>query len=170
MMDNNKWYVLQVQTGSELDVQKELLRRGVEAVVPIENRQIHRAKQWISRQYIVFSGYVFIRMMYSWSQYYILSGINGVIRLLGGGHKPEPLSLTESEWILNLSDILKEPSVLKLTENSYEVISGALLDLKDNIIKIEKHHRRAVVKLHIAGQEQIIKWSYVLQTPDNNGD
>lgn len=170
MMDNNKWYVLQVQTGSELDVQKELLRRGVEAVVPIENRQIHRAKQWISKQYIVFSGYVFIRMMYSWSQYYILSGINGVIRLLGGGHKPEPLSLTESEWILNLSDILKEPSVLKLTENSYEVISGALLDLKDNIIKIEKHHRSAVVKLHIAGQEQIIKLSYVLQTPDNNGD
>lgn len=44
MMDNNKWYVLQVQTGSELDVQKELLRRGVEAVVPLENRQIHRAK------------------------------------------------------------------------------------------------------------------------------
>lgn len=170
MMDNNKWYVLQVQTGSELDVQKELLRRGVEAVVPIENRQIHRAKQWISKQYIVFSGYVFIRMMYSWSQYYILSGINGVIRLLGGGHKPEPLSLTESEWILNLSDMLKEPSVLKLTENSYEVISGALLDLKDNIIKIEKHHRSAVVKLHIAGQEQIIKLSYVLQTPDNNGD
>lgn len=57
MMDNNKWYVLQVQTGSELDVQKELLRRGVEAVVPLENRQIHRAKQWISKQYIVFSGY-----------------------------------------------------------------------------------------------------------------
>ena len=90
MMENNKWYILQVQTGSELDVQKELLRRGVEAVVPLENRQIHRAKQWISKQYIVFSGYVFIRVMYSWSQYYILSNINGVIRLLGGGHQPEP--------------------------------------------------------------------------------
>lgn len=170
MMENNKWYILQVQTGSELDVQKELLRRGVEAVVPLENRQIHRAKQWISKQYIVFSGYVFIHMMYSWSQYYILSGINGVIRLLGGGHQPEPLSLTESEWILNLSDMLKEPSVIKLTENSYEVISGVLLDLKDNIIKVERHHRRAVVKLHIAGQEQIIKFSYVLQTLDNNED
>lgn len=170
MMENNKWYVLQVQTGSELDVQKELLRRGVEAVVPLENRQIHRAKQWISKQYIVFAGYVFIRMMYSWSQYYILSGINGVIRLLGGGHKPEPLSQAEAEWILSLSDMLKEPSVLKLTENGFEVISGALLGLKDNIIKLERHYRRAVVKLHIAGQEQIIKLSYVLQTSDNNGD
>lgn len=170
MMENNKWYILQVQTGLELDVQKELLRRGVEAVVPIENRQIHRAKQWISKQYIVFSGYVFIRMMYSWSQYYILTGINGVIRLLGGGHKPEPLSQAEAEWILSLSDMLKEPSVLKLTENGFEVISGALLGLKDNIIKLERHYRRAVVKLHIAGQEQIIKLSYVLQTSDNNGD
>lgn len=170
MMENNKWYILQVQTGSELDVQKELLRRGVEAVVPLENRQIHRAKQWISKQYIVFSGYVFIRVMYSWSQYYILSNINGVIRLLGGGHQPEPLTQSETEWILSLNDLLKEPSVIKLTENSYEVISGVLLDLKDNIIKVERHHRRAVVKLHIAGQEQIIKLSYVLQTPDNNGD
>ena len=170
MMENNKWYILQVQTGLELDVQKELLRRGVEAVVPIENRQIHRAQQWISKQYIVFSGYVFIRMMYSWSQYYILSGINGVIRLLGGGHQPEPLTQSETEWILSLNDLLKEPSVLKLTENSYEVISGVLLDLKDNIIKLERHYRRAVVKLHIAGQEQIIKFSYVLQTLDNNGD
>lgn len=170
MMENNKWYVLQVQTGSEPDVQKELLRRGVEAVVPIENRQIHRAKRWLSKQYIVFAGYVFIRVMYSWSQYYILSGINGVIRLLGGGHKPEPLSQAEAEWILSLSDMLKEPSVLKLTENGFEVISGVLLDLKDNIIKVERHHRRAVVKLHIAGQEQIIKLSYVLQMPDNNGD
>ena len=170
MMENNKWYVLQVQTGSELDVQKELLRRGVEAVVPIENRQIHRTKKWISKQYIVFAGYVFIRVMYSWSQYYILSGINGVIRLLGGGHKPEPLSQAETEWILSLTDMLKEPSVLKFTEDGYELISGVLLDLKDNIIKLERHHRRAVVRLHIAGQEQIIKLSYVLQTPDNNGD
>lgn len=170
MMENNKWYILQVQTGSELDVQKELLRRGVEAVVPLENRQIHRAGHWISKQYIVFAGYVFIRMMYSWSQYYILSNINGVIRLLGGGHQPEPLTQSETEWILSLNDLLKEPSVIKLTDNNYEVISGVLFDLKDNIIKLERHYRRAYVKLHIAGQEQIIKFSYVLQTLDNNGD
>ena len=71
---------------------------------------------------------------------------------------------------IKLKRFAEEPSVLKLTENSYEVISGVLLDLKDNIIKVERHHRRAVVKLHIAGQEQIIKLSYVLQMPDNNGD
>ena len=138
--------------------------------MPLENRQIHRAGHWISKQYIVFAGYVFIRMMYSWSQYYILSNINGVIRLLGGGHQPEPLTQSETEWILSLNDLLKEPSVIKLTDNNYEVISGVLLDLKDNIIKLERHYRRACVKLHIAGQEQIIKLSYMLQTLDNNGD
>ena len=51
MMENNKWYILQVQTGSELDVQKELLRRGVEVVVPPENRQIHKAKQRMGVSY-----------------------------------------------------------------------------------------------------------------------
>lgn len=166
MVDNNKWYVLQVQTGTELDVQKELLRRGVEAVVPIENRQIHRAKRWLGKKYVVFAGYVFIKVMYSWSQYYILSGINGVIRLLGGGKDPEPLSMEETKWILGLSDMLKEPSVIRLTDSGYEIIGGVLLDLRDKIIKLEKHHRRAIVRLTVAGQEKDIKLSFIVTDTD----
>ena len=49
MMENNKWYVLQVQTGSELDVQKELLRRGVEAVVMNEKKKKIQKKKKLNR-------------------------------------------------------------------------------------------------------------------------
>lgn len=92
MVDTGKWYILQVTTGKETEVKNELLRRGVQAVVPIEKRMIHRGKKWTTKEYVVFVGYVFIKIMHSWSQYYILSGINGVIRLLGGGKHPEPLT------------------------------------------------------------------------------
>lgn len=153
---------MQVTTGAEIEIQKELLRRGVTAVVPIENRVIRSGGKWCEKQYIVFMGYIFVKMSYTWSQYYILSGINGVIRLLGGGYKPEPLSRPEAEWIQQLNELLKEPSVVDLQENgSYEVISGVLLDLKDNIVKLERHHRRAVIKLKVAGKDTIIKLSFV---------
>lgn len=161
-MDASGWYVLQVTTGAEIEIQKELLRRGVTAVVPTENRVIRSGGKWCEKQYIVFVGYIFVKMSYTWSQYYILSGINGVIRLLGGGYKPEPLSHPEAEWIQQLNELLKEPSVVDLQENgSYEVISGVLLDLKDNIVKLERHHRRAVIKLKVAGTDTIIKLSFV---------
>lgn len=174
MLDDNKWYILQVQTGKEQEIQKELLRRGVQAAVPIENRLIHRAEKWIRKPYVVFSGYVFIRIQYTWSQYYILSGIGGVLRILGGGRNPEPLTQAEAEWVLSLSELLKEPSVIRYTDNGYEVISGVLIDLKDKIIKLERHHRRAIVRLTIAGKEKDIKLSFITetntQTLDNKGN
>lgn len=167
MVDTGKWYILQVKSGKEAEVKNELLRRGVQAVVPIENRLIRRSRKWITKEYVVFVGYVFIKIMYTWSQYYILSGINGVIRLLGGGKHPEPLMPSEVEWVQKLTEILKEPSVLKLTDNGYEIISGVLKDLQNNIVKIERRYRRAIVKLTLGGKETVIKLSFTLQI-DNN--
>lgn len=165
MMDASRWYVLQVATGAELSIQKELQRRGVEAAVPIENRIIRSGGKWVKKQYVVFSGYIFIKMSYTWSQYYILSGINGIIRILGGGNSPDALTPAEAEWIQQLNELLKEPSVVDLRENgSYEIISGALICCKDNIVQIQRHHRRAIVKLNVAGTDTTIKLSFV--TPE----
>lgn len=162
MIDTSKWYVLQVTTGAEIEIQKELIRRGVTAVVPVENRVIRSGGKWCERKYIVFTGYIFVKMSYTWSQYYILSGINGVIRLLGGGYKPEPLSRSEAEWIEQLSELLKEPSVVELYDDgSYEIVSGALQHYKDNIMQLQRHHRRAIIKLKVAGTDTIIKLSFV---------
>lgn len=161
MIDTSRWYVLQVVTGLELNIQKELFRRGVTAIVPVENRVIRSGSKWCEKQYVVFSGYIFIKMSYTWSQYYILSGINGVIRLLGGGHKPEALSRSEAEWIQQLSELLKEPSVVELYENGgYKIVSGVLFGLQDRIVKLERHHRRAIVSIKVAGVDTTIKLSF----------
>lgn len=174
MINNHKWYVLHVRTGSELDIAEQLRKRGFSAVVPTENRVIRKGGKWTQKIYIVFAGYVFIYMDYSWSKYYAMSGIYGIIKILGGGQNPTPLSKSETEFILKLSELLAQPSMLKFKDdNSYEVISGFLADYTDNITKVERRYKKATVKVTVAGEEKEIKVSFVEdteQTPEQTAD
>lgn len=174
MINNHKWYVLHVRTGSELDIAEQLRKRGFSAVVPTENRVIRKGGKWTQKIYIVFAGYVFIYMDYSWSKYYAMSGIYGIIKILGGGQNPTPLSKSETEFILKLSELLAQPSMLKFKDdNSYDVISGFLADYTDNITKVERRYKKATVKVTVAGEEKEIKVSFVEdteQTPEQTAD
>lgn len=168
-----KWYVLQVKTGYEEKVAAELNNRGYTAVVPIENRQIRRGGKWQSQPYIVFTGYVFVYLDYSWAKYYAMSGIHGVVKLLGGGVEPTPLSKQEAVFIIRLSKMLVQPSVLKFNEDgSYECISGFLADNKEKIVKVERRYKRAIVLVTIAGEEKQIKVSFTeaVKTPEQTED
>lgn len=164
-----KWYVLQVKTGTEIDVAAELQKRGYWAVVPVENRLIRRGGTWIQQPYVVFTGYVFIYVDYNWAKYYAMSGIRGVIKILGGGKEPVCLSYDESKFILKLTDLLIAPSVIRISEDgSFEVISGFLSEISDRIVKIDKHAKRATVKVTIGGATKNIRVSINTeeQTPE----
>lgn len=161
MVDSRKWYVLQVLTGSEIDVMAELQRRGVSAVVPIENRVIRSRGKWTEKEYIIFPGYVFINIRYSWSQYYIMSGIKSIVRILGGGGSPVPLTASESELLVKRTSLFRKPSVIRLTDDGYEVISGVLLELKDKIIHIDRHRRKVKVGINIAGKYMTFTLSFI---------
>ena len=155
-----KWYVLQVNTGTEVEVAAELQRRGYWAVVPIEERMIRRGGTWMQQPYVVFSGYVFIFVDYSWAKYYIMTGIKGVIKILGGGKEPVSLSDSESEFILKLTELLMSPSEIVFNDDgTYTVISGFLKEVPDSIVKIDKHAKRATVKVTIGGEEKEFKVS-----------
>lgn len=164
MIKNHKWYVLHVRTGSELDIAEQLCKRGFSTVVPTENRVIRKGGKWTQQIYIVFTGYVFVHMNYSWSKYYALAGINGIIKILGGGHNPTPLSDAEAEFTIKLSEMLKEPSVIKFNDKGYEVVSGFLADYADEIIKIERRYKKATVRVTVAGEEKDIKVSFIEDT------
>ena len=166
-----KWYVLQVKTGSETDIASELQRRGYWSVVPVENRMIRRSGKWIQEPYIVFTGYVFVYLDYTWARYYAMSGIKGVVRILGGGMDPTPLSDDESKFILRLTELLIAPSVIRFTEDHYDIISGFLSEIPDQIIKIDRHAKRAAVKVFLAGSEKVIKVSFKTdQIPERTED
>ena len=58
-MEDKKWYVLHVGNRKEKEVEKALLKKGIEAVVPMENRIIRNGVKWIQKPYVLFEGYVF---------------------------------------------------------------------------------------------------------------
>lgn len=94
-----------------------------------------------------------------------MNNISGIIKILGGGQNPIPLSESESEFVLKLSDLLSEPSVLKFNDdNSYKVVSGFLTDYADKIVKIERRYKKATVKVTVAGEEKEIKVSFIEDT------
>ena len=167
-----KWYVLQVKTGTETAVANELQKRGYWAVVPVENRMIRRSGKWITEPYIVFTGYVFVYLNYTWAGYYAMSGIKRFVRILGGGKEPSFLSNEESKFILELTELLIAPSVIRINDDgSYTVVSGFLLKNSDRIIKIDKHAKRASVKITLAGIDKVIKVSFKSeQIPERTGD
>lgn len=160
-MDKAKWYVLYVSAGRELDVLKELRRRGISAEVPLENRVIRSKGKWTTKKYVIFQGYVFVHLEYNWFQYYVISKIGGVIRLLGGGHSPEPLSKSETERLIESTKLFSEPSTVRLFDGGYEILNGILLMFKDRIKSLDRHAHRAVIETDIAGQKTKFTLSFM---------
>lgn len=162
-MDKAKWYVLYVNTGRELDIMKELQRKGISAVVPLENRVIRSKGRWITKQYIIFRGYVFVNLEYNWLVYYEMAKINGVIKLLGGGDSPEPLSENEVEMLIESTKLFAEPSTVRLFDGGYEILNGILLSFKDCIKSLDRHAHRAVIETNIAGKPTKFTLSFMTE-------
>ena len=71
------------------------------------------------------------------------------------------LSADESKFILRLTELLIAPSVIRFdAEGQYQIVSGFLTEIRDHIIKIDKHAKRASVKITLAGSEKVIKVSF----------
>ena len=80
-----------------------------------------------------------------------------------------------TKFILYLSELLKEPSIIKFTDdNKYEILGGFLVDYKDNIIKVKRRNKKAIVEVTIAGEKQEITVSFIedteLQMPEQKTD
>lgn len=97
------WYVIQVMTGKEDAIAGNLKEQGIKALVPKENRLIRSGGSWTRREYILFTGYVFLDMKYDAENYYKVKNLPGVIKFLGDSKNPSRLSYLEAEWIMLLT-------------------------------------------------------------------
>lgn len=153
------WYVLQVRTETEANVRRELQQLGYHAMVPIEDRPIRSGGGWKTKQYVAFSGYVFLSLDYTAENYYRIINIPNVVCFLGGGMNPSALSYSEAEWIKTLSCGGKpiQPTKVKvLTNGTVKVLEGILQNFPSRIIKYNKHSRRATAELTICGKPKKI--------------
>ena len=148
---SKKWYVLQVSTGKETEVRNLLERQGYKVLVPLTQKLIRRKGSWHKSLDIVFTGYVFIKLNYSWIDYYNICKCRSVIKILGGGYAPVPLSDNEIMNVRRL-DRLRYISNVKFDSNGNMIpLSGILSEFKDCLIGVKRRQKRAVIELEIAG-------------------
>lgn len=160
-MDNVRWYVLYVLTGKEHDVQEALRSEAIEATVPTENRLVRFRGGWTEREYVLMPNYVFIHTALDAPTYHRLQEITGVVRLLKTSGTPSPLPDNEAAWIEQFSADVMQPSTVEFMGGGmYRIVDGVLKAMVNQIEHIDRHRRKARVKLTISGEPHYIELSY----------
>ncbi len=135
------WYALRTRSRHEKLVRDQLLNQGIEPLLPT----VKRLSQWKDRKKEIevplFSGYCFVRFG-SDQRLPVLKTI-GVVDLVGGGRRPEPIPDEEIAAIQTLIN-----SVLPYDPHPYlqegmqvEVIRGPLQGVRGILLRKEKRHR-----------------------------
>lgn len=156
---SKRWYVLQVSTGKEVQVKNSLEQQGYKVLVPLLERQIRQKGIWHKQLDVIFTGYVFVKLEYKWSDYYHLCTLPDVIKILGGGKSPIPLTDEEIMTVRKL-DMLSSASLVKFEDGKLIPLKGLLLEFKDSLKSYKRRQRRAVVEVEIAKSKTLVTVSF----------
>lgn len=168
------WYVIQVMTGSEDVVAGKLKEQGIKALIPKENRAIRSGGTWKRKEYILFSGYVFLDMSYNAENYYKVKNLPGVIHFLGDSRNPSRLSWLEAEWIMLLTgkdNTPVEPTVVREeADGSLTIVKGVLKNFENRIIRYDRRNRKAVFEITICNEKKEVQLSIEPEEDDSLKD
>ena len=193
-MEDKKWYVLYVSEKKENTVKERLLQKGIEAIVPMENRMIRRGKKWIRQPYVLFPNYVFIHIRFDWNLFARIMNISHVIRMLGRymetddeddeddfsdaikkskpkktklqTFEPVPLTQYEEKLLIKERKLFEEPPTIRLNDDgSCEVLTKGFKRIK--ILKIDRHARRVTFLITIAGNKMEFTMSFIKADDDS---
>ncbi|HLZ34506.1 MAG TPA: UpxY family transcription antiterminator [Nitrospira sp.] len=140
-IDHLRWYALRTRSRHEKVVRDQLANQGIEPLLPT----VKRLSQWKDRKKEIevplFSGYCFVRFG-SEQKMPVLKTV-GVVDIVGGGQRPEPIP---DEEIAALQTLMT--SVLPYDPHPYlsegmtvEVVRGPLQGVRGILLRKEKRHR-----------------------------
>lgn len=153
-------YVLQIRTGEEEAVQRQLRRRQIQSLLPREERLIRHGGSWTRQIYKLLPGYLFVDIDYSDALYYAIVSIPAVLRVLKADGRPAPLPEPEEEYIRFLGDRPLCPSIVRrLPDGSGQPLYGILSKL-DGKITYDWHARRAAATFTLFGSEKTLRLSF----------
>jgi transcription termination/antitermination protein NusG len=145
------WYALRTKSRHEKLVRDRLAAQGVEPLLPT----ITRLSQWKDRRKQViaplFSGYCFAR--FAWPDRLAAQKISGVVEIVGGGDRPEPIPDVEIDALKTLmaSTLRCDASPYLLEGMMVEVAKGPLRGIRGLLVRKGKRHR-LVIAVHLIQQ------------------
>ena len=146
-----RWYALRTRSRHEKLVRDRLESQGVEPLLPT----ITKLSQWKDRRKEVvvplFSGYCFAR--FAWPDRLAAQTISGVVEIVGGGDRPEPIPDEEIEALKTLmASTLRYDASPYLREGMMvEVTKGPLKGVRGLLVRKGTRHR-LVIAVHLIQQ------------------
>ena len=146
----SEWFAVQTYSGHEKKV-KTLIERRVaelsenasekeairEVIVPTQEVVEIKGGKKVTSTKRLYPGYVLINMVMTQESMFLVNSIQGVIKFVGGGSHPQPLTQEEMNKILGIADELEEAGpkeeipfrrgqVVEVTEGPFSDFSGTV--------------------------------------------
>lgn len=151
-----RWYALRTKSRHEKLVRDRLQGQGIEELLPT----VKRLSQWKDRKKEIevplFPGYCFAR--FAWLDRLAAQKVSGVVEVVGGGDRPEPIPNEEIEALKTLmASTLPYDSYPYLRAGmAVEVIRGPLEGAHGILVRKGKHHR-LVIAVHLIQQASAVE-------------
>jgi len=151
-----RWYAIRTRSRHEKLVRDRLAAEGIEHLLPT----VMRLSQWKDRKKEIevplFSGYCFAR--FCWPDRLAVQTVSGVVGLVGGGQRPEPIPDEEIDALRTLmASTLKYDAHPYLREGMVvEVRRGPLKGVRGILLRKAKRHR-LVISIHLIQQAAAVE-------------
>jgi len=146
-----RWYALKTRSRHEKFVRDRLQSQGIEQLLPT----ITKLSQWKDRRKEIvvplFLGYCFAR--FAWPDRLAVQKTSGVVDIVGGGDRPEPISDVEIDALKTLmASTLRYDATPYLREGMMvEVAKGPLKGVRGLLVRKGKRHR-LIISIHLIQQ------------------
>lgn len=158
------WYVIQVRTGSEENIQVQC-QRNIQGdilegcFIPYYEEKRSIQGEWKTQRKVLFPGYVFLDSDKLTQLYMDLKQVSGLTKLLKTGDEVIPLSKEEVGFLQNFGGA---EQVVVMSEGVIEnskvrVISGPLVGKEGFIKRIDRHKRKAFLEMEMFGRVQKVQ-------------
>lgn len=152
-----KWYAIYTKPRAEKLVNQRLLEEGVETFLPMQKT----FRKWSDRRKLVekplLPSYLFIRTKKT--NFHHVYRVQGIVKFVSFEGKPVPIpekQIDNLRLLIN-SDAKIEVSLENFTKgDNVEVISGSLVGLRGELIKIGKKNR-VVIRIDRLDQNLLVK-------------
>jgi transcriptional antiterminator NusG len=176
-MAEARWYAIQSYSGHENKVQRLIQRRIDEEPGEPEEKQIQEVlvptqevveirngkRVTVTRK--LYPGYVLVKMVYNQRTGHLVSGIQGVIKFLGSGNEPQPLSEDELSKIFGQEAEAVTPEepveLIPFTSGQVvEVVDGPFTDFSGTVQEIYQDKGKVKVEVSLFGRPTSIELDY----------
>lgn len=165
-----KWYVLNIRTGYENSIQKELNqrikasgleRKIVDILVPVQKKIVVKKGEQKVEEDKIFPGYILVKMELDEITWEIINNIDGIRGFVRTDKKPRPLPESEVRAIMQYMEV-EQPSY----ETSFSVgeavkiTEGAFADFIGSVQEIDPSKGKVKVLISFLGREAPVELEF----------